>query len=792
MPIDGQLPYDIPGDTLLRPLVQTWTVRLESAAQSRSRWQGLVDEIMLFYGRSAAAMWDTSIAKKFWTGNITPRFRVSVNLAYEYVAVMLPNLLWENPHRNVQPKASIEVPQEMFGEDEESQMMLMQIQREQQQNIGIANLSAHMQQDWLNYTAREQPQGLLWHSTMATLDALLKGRGCLWTRPHQFPGSQRLVTGCFREAPENLFIDPDSKTLADAKWIALKHVEPHAQVESRFKLPKGYLRKRATLESSWAYAQNLLGSQPSYVHRVDGQSNDLVVWYEVFSKCGVGVERTDTFEPVKQQLNEVVGDYAYLAICPACPWPLNAPTDKIMGGASSDDVGRMFEWPVPLFWKDDRWPVECLDFYPNNDEKDPGAAWPIPPLGPALGEIKLLNYLIPFLTNRVWMSSRDFWAVLGPHLKHYQKYLESGDDQTIIPTPAMTDDVRKVVTILQQPETRRDMWELIGLVEELFRKRVGLPVGMYGQNEGGSQNRSAEETVSKNRAYQVRPDFMQKMVVNWQSNAAASEAMVARRFIRAPHVEPRMGQTMAGIWDRVVASDDDETIARQFDYTIEAASIRRPNRESDIANLQQVAGIWLPVAQQAAGGTGDYSAVNEMMRKWGEFHDQDMTGMFIPDQSEQIQQAQQQQQQMAEQEMQMEQAKMQADLQGKQMDAQGKQVDMEAKVLDAKIKQEVAQADMGRKVAETQLDMAARQQEMEFDAQMARQKLEAESGQTLMQILAERQKSQQAIQHESQMGAIKTVTAVQDAKVKMDLARVQAKEKAKLAKQKPKPQGKKK
>lgn len=795
MPIDGQLPYDIPGDSLLRPLVQAWTVRLEASAQARARWQSIVDEIMMFYGRSAAAMWDQTIAKKFWTGTITPRFRVSINLAYEYVAVMLPNLMWDNPHRTVEPKGPIEVPQELFGADETGQMMAQQIQAEQAQMLGTAKLSAHLQQDWLNYTAREQPQGLLWHSTMMTLDALLKGRGCLWPRPHQFPGSGKLVTGCFREPPENLFIDPDAKTLADAKWIALKHVELHRQVEKRFRLPPGYLKNRATLESSWAYSQNLLGATPSHPHRVDGQSNDYVVWYEVFSKGGVGGERTAIFEPVKQHLQETVGDYAYLAICPAAPWPLNCPSDKITGGASTDEVRRMFEWPVPLFWKDDRWPVEVLDFYPNNDEKDNGMMWPIPPLAPALGEIKLLNYLIPFLTNRVWMSSRDFWFVLGTNLKHYKDFLENGEDQCVIPTPAMTDDVRKVVTQLTQAETRRDMWELLGLVTDLFRMRVGLPVGMYGKNEDGSQNRSAEETIAKQRMYESRPQFMQKMVVDVQGRAACGEAMVARRFIRSQHVAPRIGQTLGSWWDRVVATNDDEAIARQYDYTVDAASIRRPNRDRDVANLQQVAGLWLPVAMGAAQANGDYDPVNNMMMLWGKMHDIDMTGMAIQGMTEEMQQAQQQAQQLEEQKMQMEAAKMQAEIQGKQMD-------VEAKVLDAQIKQETAQADLQMKAAEMQLDAEQRQQEMAFDARKAQLDLEMESGKGVMQILMDRQKHQQKMQQDAQQGAVKMATAVQGAQVQGDVAKQKAKsqievQKAKaahakkMAKQKPKPQGKK-
>jgi hypothetical protein len=339
------------------------------------------------------------------------------------------------------------------------------------------------------------------------------------------------------------------------------------------------------------------------------------------------------------------------------------------------------------------------------------------------------------------------------------------------------------------------MWELIGLVTDLFRMRVGLPVGMYGKNEDGTQNRSAEETVAKNRMYESRPQFMQKAIVDVQGRLACGEAMIASRFIRSQHVAPRLGPTLASWWDRVVASEDDEVIARQYSYTVDAASIRRPNRDRDVANLQQVATIWLPVAMGAAQASGNYDACNGMMTKWGEMHDQDMTGMMIPGQSEEMQQAQQQAQQLEQQKMEMEAAKMQAEIQGKQMDVQAKQ-------MDAQIKQETAQADLQIKAAEMQMDAQQQQQEMEFDARKAQLEIEMESGKGVMQILMERQKHQQKMQQDAQQGAVKMATAVQGAQVQgavakqkaksqIDVQRAKAAQAKKQAKQKPKPQGKK-
>ena len=780
----SNIPMDPTDERFLKPVVEHWIQQLDSSRAARSRWDEICREIMMFYSRSAAAMWDQGLAKKFWTGNLQPRFRVSINLAFEYVAVMLPNLMWDNPHRQVEPKQAMMPPPGMFGQDEYGQQIGQQVAMEQQQIASRAKVTALLLQDWLNFTSREMPQGLLWHSTMATLDALLKGRGCLWSRPYVFPGTNRVVTGAFREPPENLLIDPAHKTLAGAGWIALRHVESRTDIESRFRLPEGSLRGRETMDSSSAGAMGMSFQIPKLPSKGDNPPADMMVWYEVWSKNGAGTSDTAAVDPIRRHLHESLGKYVYLAISPAVQWPLNCPPGNLVK-ETTDQVRERFKWPVDLFWKDDRWPVEVCDFYPNMDEEDVGAAWPIPPLGAALGEIKLLNTIIPFLVNRVWSSSRDFWTVLGPYLDHYQKYLEEGKDQCVIPTPAMVDDVRKAVSIIQQPESRRDLWELIGMIETLFRKRTGLTLTAYGMNEDGTQSRSAEETIAKHRAVGIRPEFMQRVIIDFESRTAESEAMVAQRFVRGQNMVERIGPTMAGMWDQLVAASGDESVVRQFLFTISASSIRRPNKEQQIANFQQVMQYWLGPITQFSAASGNYEPLNAMMAKWGDLHDQDMSALYVPDMSQQVQEAQQAQQQMAQQQMQMEQSKMQAELQGKQMDLQGKQVDIQAKVLDAQVQQQMAQQDLRKQAVETQLDAASKAQQLDFERQKAQQQVELASSKGLMEILHDRSMMQQSVQQSQVEGQIKVASTLQQAAAKAQAAKMQAKAK-------PKPQGKKK
>lgn len=720
----------------LRPLVSGWTGKLEKAAESRKRWKELADECMTFYSKSAAAMWDSSYTRKIWQNVKAPKFRITINKAFELVAVFGPNLFWECPHRNVAPKKALEIPQELFQQDQQAQMVYQSLQARQQYEEAEDRIVSYLMGTWLNYTPREQPGGgLAGHSELAIVDALIKGRGVTFTRPFKFPSSGKTITGSFREIPENLLTDPDYKSLDDCKWISLRHVDPHWAVERRFKLEANSLKGKSSLESAWSYGESR-GDNDAAMHRVAGQTNDMVVWYEIWSKTGSGARLTGMDTVIKEHLEDVVGDYAYLAIAPSTPYPLNC-SSEFLRKATDDDVREAFSWPVPV-WTDDRWPCEVLDFYP-----DPDHSWPIPPLAPGLGELKFLNFLVPWIANRIWTSSRDFWAVAGPHFEHYRKYLLEGLDQTIIPTPVQVDDVRKAVSIIQQPETRADLWRIVELVSDMFDKRVGLTEFAYGRNENGTQNRTAEETIAKQRAVGVRPEHMQKKVVEWQSHIAALEGFVTRWFVDGESVEGLIGPVGRYLWERHIMSTDVERVVRQMQYTIEASSIRRPNRDRDIANYQQVLQYFAPVSQAYGQQTGNYASFNHLMKKWATLHDDDLDGaMLEPVEGDQQGQA------LEQQRMQMEMQKIQSDVQLKQMDMQAKQLELQTRQ------------------AEASIDISSRQQQIDQDAEAAAAGLAQDQARHVMELVQDRQKHQLDMAQQTQMGQLKMKLAQAQAKAK--------------------------
>jgi hypothetical protein len=789
---------DIPGYESLRPLVAGWDKKLQASAQSaaRKKWKEVADEILMFYSRSAAAMWDLDYGKKFWRNIKAPKFRITINKAYEYVAVFGPNLIWDAPYRSVKPKRQLQIPPELFAGNEQ---LFQQIQQQAQQEHATDTLRCHLLQQWLNYTPRELPGGgLEHHNELAVVDAMLVGRGLLFPQLYSFPGSQRTITGCFRKRPTDLLIDPDFKTLQECKWVALRHTQPHWEVERRFGLPANSLKNRASLETSWHYSE-LQSRESSTGDRNSGKTSDLIIWYEVWSKLGVGARMTGMPDDLKYHLEEVVGDYAYLAICPECPYPLNCRADKLQQ-ATDQEIKAEFAWPIP-YWKDDRWPFAHLDFYP-----DPESAWPVPPLAPALGELKFINFLVSFLSNRIYSSSRDFWAIIGSNFDEYRKVLEDGEDQVVFPVPPGTEDVRKQIMALQQPETRADAWKILEIVSQLFDKRTGLTEFAYGQNEQGTQDRTAETTKARAQAVGVRPEYMQKRVVAWQGDAATMEGYLTQRFITAQDSLPLMGQAGAMLWQQYIENQDDEQLFRQMDFSIEASSIRRPNKDKDMADFNEMMDRFAALYQAYGELTGDFTPANGILEKFGELKDMDMSGLEFPakDPNDPQVQLQQQMQQaeaaktMAEahkamseaqnnpaelkaQELAMEQQQAQQEL---QMDLQKLQAELQAKMAELQLKIAEKQADIQMKREEHQQDMQFKQQEGQVDLAIKKEQGAQQIAMGQQQIRQSEQQHQQAMQHQEQSTESKVKSTEETTKAKVAATKA-------IAKAKPKPTGKK-
>ena len=782
-----------PYDSYLKPVVSAWTERIKKAIEAKAPWQNVADQCMAFYSAKNGFLFEKEFRTKYLNltnENMLPKHRLTFNKAFELVAIFGPLLYWDNPNRTVKPRKSLKIDPAFFGITPQQMQQYQQAQQpppppqpgqpppppppqidpQLQQAMGIWQWSQQTEQqranadrircqlleNWLNYTPSEMPNGgLAGHSRMAIVEALVKGRGCLWTEPFQFPGSDKVITGNFYDTVDHLLIDPDATSLADAKWIARTVTAPTYEVEEEFGLPPGSLEGKGASAIGPSKASPVGTSGESRQDKV-GRTSELITYRKIFSRCGVGTkligEHVDS--ELKQNLERVTGKFVFLCIADGVEYPLNLSIHDI-DQLDDDEVREKLEWPFPT-WKDDRWPVSVLDFYPH-----PNKPWPIAPLAPALGELTFLQLVMSHLCDRVVKSSRDFIACLSSAGEEIENALKNGGDLTVLKLTEVHTDIGRVVQFLQQPQVNKDAWEIVDRVTQLFERRTGLTELMGGQTS--TQSRSAEDAKVKGAQINVRPDDMQRRVEEWQTDAARAEKIAVRWFIEAKDVQVLFGPVGAYLWQQYITSEDPELVIRETDCTIEAGSVRKPNKARDVENTNQLAQFIGPILAQHFTQSGDPGPLMWLITSMADTFDMDVSGLQLsPPQPDPNQQAQQQQQQQEhQQKMQLEMQKLQGQIQVQQMQAQAaqtkaqadmekSQLDRQMAQIDAQVEQQRSQSKLAADAANIQVDRVKGEQEIQIQGAKAQQELQVAQLKAEMEMQQNQVRMAQAQQSQEQ------------------------------------------
>lgn len=183
--------------------------------------------------------------------------------------------------------------------------------------------------------------------------------------------------------------------------------------------------------------------------------------------------------------------------------------------------------------------------------------------------------------------------------------------------------------MIESPPVNFDVFRMIDYVSMLFDKRTGLSDSLYGMNVGGKVARTAADINFKEAATSVRPDWMARRVEDWQTSVANIERIYAGWSVQGKDLVPLFGPDAAQLWDSLISDEDPEVYVREMNMTVEANSIRKPNKFRDNENLARLAQYLIPelsrVAQQ-----GDPSALNAFIKSLGDAMEQDVTEWLVP------------------------------------------------------------------------------------------------------------------------------------------------------------------
>jgi hypothetical protein len=173
-------------------------------------------------------------------------------------------------------------------------------------------------------------------------------------------------------------------------------------------------------------------------------------------------------------------------------------------------------------------------------------------------------------------------------------------------------------------------------VMQIFDKRVALTELLYGTT--GKQIRSATESQLKENQISIQPDDMAEAVETWESRIARKEAHCTRWFVGPESVAPVFNEAYSAenmqigvrtnLWRQLVYVPLDynnpatiDTVVREFDFSIEAGSIRKPNRERDQTNMDMIMQTMFPSLLQYYQTTGDPTQINALVLDWAKVYD---------------------------------------------------------------------------------------------------------------------------------------------------------------------------
>lgn len=653
------------------------------------------EEAMMFFGKDHGFIWDkinpTEESNKGLKG--APGFAMTYNVVAELVQIFGPFIYHKNPYRKVEPTKPLVFPREAIvdplleyeiqalsenlnneimkiagpiveqamaaGVDAnaaqqgalqqvsglpqfaEPQQKLNEMQAEwasqvqdfnrlnatQSKSLAKKSAKALIMHRLLNYTPNEL--GLREHSRRVVDETIIKGMGVWWTELKEFDDDERVLVGSFYDSIDN-FLVSKCADFEHATWVGRRFCMPRWQAEERwpnakFKSASRSKHKARTrrLEEDGAWG---LPYEDSAL-----EEDDLVVGWEIWTKMGIGARLPAMPEDVADKI-DMFGDFCYLCISDCCDYPLNLTPDALFDESEGarDALLMSVTWPIP-FHKDNEWP--CT---PNVYHWFPNSPYGMSHIKPAMGELKFLDYAMSFLARKIKNAATDIIGVLdaaGDEIEEALKDDGMADDngyKIVRIQSHYGKSVADLFSIMQKPTFNSSIWDVIAAVAQRLDRRLGLSDRAFGAVS--TRSRSAADANNEQAAFSIRPEDMANITEENSTKLCRKEAMAIAWFMTPEDVAPIIGEEAAFLYDKLIYNQENPIdVVREFDYRIEANSIRRPSVETDQENMMTLTQYTMPAIQTYCQSANNYQPLEEYFHQLGKaFPSMDVTGFKFP------------------------------------------------------------------------------------------------------------------------------------------------------------------
>lgn len=574
-----------------KPFIHTceaWLAKIELALQwKKERFQKYADECYGFFNGPATYMWDRhremirERAAQASTGVLgeemmVPYFPITVNRLFEAVALYGPTLMHQYP------QVSAEVVQKPMTDPNDPNEQLAQVFAQGAEFYG----------NWLQVEGEKKEEARL-----VITEAIVKGMGVTVTDMYTPPGSQLSYPKTEFLSCNDWVCDPDAKYMRGVQWAAIRRIEPVWLVEQKFGLTPGSLQgqyQSAASQTTPLARQQVGNGFPQ------GNSFDLIEYWDIYSKAGFG-ERLHTATPSPKKLDTTVfGDYCRIVVSRNIEYPLNIPPEWTADPESVLQNGQQIieavQWPIPFYLDSARgWPFEILGFYWDTD-----SPYPISIAKNGLGYLKFINWCMSFLADKAAAAGSTYVGVMADAAKEIKDQLLSNRSPfKIIEISNMTGkSVTDLISFLQAPAFSLDLWKMVDEVAAAFDKATGLTELLYGMT--GRQLRTATEAEVKDKNVNIRPDDMLATTDAFMSRVVDKEIKAMGWRCQYEHLAPVVGEQMAYYMLTYLAQVGPDAIARDLRIRVVAESSRKPNKEGRRKALDALGQVSMATIQQFA------------------------------------------------------------------------------------------------------------------------------------------------------------------------------------------------
>lgn len=616
--------------SVMSQLVALWERQYEFARKAKRR----------LFGRTASALWDyygssermlsvlpegenypAEMDQPFPDGTSSVH-TARLNKSYEFVALMMPYLFAQLPNRTVSQRVG-QLPPE-----------LAQLAGQSQQLAAESAGSALM--EWiLNYLPGETH--LSREIRAALPEALVTGMGYVWHELEETP--QGILPASFFESNKRILFDADARTQNEAAFIIRVRRHPAWRLAETYGISADLLRQGRHTSRSF-YQQSVSSFTDEDGENEDrpiDERGDIVEYIEIYSRVGLGFQlpagpegdelgsMADNPEALRNlgAAIDTVGPHIRLVIVPGVPFPINLAPDTLIGTGAIEQITEAIQWPIPFF--EDRfspWPFSDCIFYPESSNP-----YAISPLRGGLPIQRFLDHVYTWLMTRVRRSCRDLIVTSKELEEALQNAIEKGDDFEIVPVEGNASDVQKLIHVVEFPDVKRDIIEVLHLAERAYEQNTGMTPLLSGTTQRAM--RSATEANVLQGHTTSRPDDYAQQVEDWHSRIARKDAIATRLFMSPrtvaqifrepdPELAQQQGQSFGPftqIFAQFVSTPDAVRANAEWAYGVEAGSARRKNQQKALDDMQQIVPLFAPHLFQVAMA-GLQSGQFELIEPW--------------------------------------------------------------------------------------------------------------------------------------------------------------------------------